>query len=458
MSKNKRKEKTPAPPEETAPGPGARFWNFFASVKLSFVLFIALAVASVIGTLLPQKEPASVYLSHFGPGWGKLILTLGLDDAYHAPWFLLLLGLLVANLVVCSLERLPRVWKIVTRDPEKDLDRRRPAEHSFTLAGTPAEVAGAARKVLEGSLGRVREREKQGEVVLLAQKGAWSRLGVYVVHTSVLIIFAGAIVGGIWGFSGFINIQEGQTVDHVELDNGRVLPLGFKLRLDKFTLTTYPGQQIPSEYRSDVTFFKGEHKLKTYLIVNQPAHFEGIDFYQSSYGVAPARLKLRFTREGKSQVVELKHRQWTELPGGGQAGVMDIREDVNMGAMYHGPIARVAYQAQGQEPVVVAAFKAGAKIPARGPVKFEILEVKTVPYSGLQVKYDPGVWFIWVGCGLMVVGFFIAFYMSHRKVWIRLAPASAGRTRVEIAGSSNKNRAGLKRLMLRLAAKLKGEQ
>ena len=458
MSKNKPKEKTPAQPQETSVGPGVRFWNFFASVKLSFVLFIALAVASVIGTLLPQKEPASVYLSHFGPGWGKLILTLGLDDAYHAPWFLLLLGLLAANLVVCSLERLPRVWKIVTRDPAKDLERRRPAEHSFTVAGDPASVAQSARALLERSLGRVYSREEGGEVVLLAQKGAWCRLGVYVVHASVLIIFAGAIVGGIWGFSGYINIQEGQTLDHVELDNGQVLPLGFKLRLDKFTLTKYPDRQTPSEYRSDVTFIKGDHKLKTSLIVNDPAHFEGIDFYQSSYGVAPARLKLRFTRDGKSQVVELRHRQWTKLPGGGQAGVMEVRQDVNMGAMYRGPIARVAYQAEGQEPVVIAAFKAGTKMPARGPVKFEILEIEAVPYSGLQVKYDPGVWFIWVGCSLMVIGFFIAFYMSHRKVWIRLTPASAGRTRVEIAGSTNKNRAGLQRLMLRLAAKLKGEQ
>jgi cytochrome c biogenesis protein len=295
-------------------------------------------------------------------------------------------------------------------------------------------------------------------VVLLAQKRAWARLGVYVVHASVLIIFAGAIIGGIWGFSGYINIREGQTLDHVELDSGQVLPLGFRLRLDKFTLTKYPGQQIPSEYRSDVTFIKGDRQVKTYLIVNRPAHFEGIDFYQSSYGVAPTRLKLRFTRDGKSQEVELKHRQWTELPGGGQAGVMDVRQEVNMGDMYRGPIARVAYQAEGKEPVVLTAFKAGTKIPTQGPVKFEILEVKAVPYSGLQVKRDPGVWFIWVGCTLMVIGFFIAFYMSHRKVWIRLAPASSGRTRVEIAGSSNKNRAGLQRLMLRLAAKLKGEQ
>jgi cytochrome c biogenesis protein len=73
------------------------------------------------------------------------------------------------------------------------------------------------------------------------------------------------------------------------------------------------------------------------------------------------------------------------------------------------------------------------------------------------------VWFIWVGCTLMVVGFFITFYCAHRKVWVRLIPAGQGRTKVEILGSTNKNRLGMKRILERLGAKLnanpaKGEQ
>ena len=70
------------------------------------------------------------------------------------------------------------------------------------------------------------------------------------------------------------------------------------------------------------------------------------------------------------------------------------------------------------------------------------------------MKHDPGVWLIWLGCTLMVMGFIVTFYRAHRKVWIRLAPAGQGRTKVEIMGSTNKNRPGLKLLLQRLAGAL----
>jgi cytochrome c biogenesis protein len=35
-----------------------RVWNFFASVKLSVVLLLALALTSIIGTLIPQNKQA----------------------------------------------------------------------------------------------------------------------------------------------------------------------------------------------------------------------------------------------------------------------------------------------------------------------------------------------------------------------------------------------------------------
>lgn len=432
-----------------------RLWDFFASVKLTFVLLLVLAATSVLGTLLPQKEAAELYLREFGQSAGGLILGLGLDDAYHTPWFLLILCALAANLVVCSLNRLPGALKIIRKDPAQELGRTRKPAQSFTLAGAPADNADRAESGLKSRLGRVYRADEADRVTLFAQRGAWSRLGVYVVHFSVLIIFAGAIVGNIWGYSGFMAINEGQAVDHVTLERGRTLPLGFAVRLDKFSIKFYQ-DGMPSEYRSNVTFLRHGKPVKTAsLIVNSPAELDGIDFYQSSYGQNLDKAEMEMTRGDKTQKVTLHLRVWSDLPGGGQAGVMDYRPEVNMGGMYKGPVARIAYrQSPDAEPQVVTAFAAGSKIPMRGPVRFSLLKVTSTPYTGLQVKYDPGVWFIWVGCTLMVAGFFIAFYLSHRKVWIWLSPAEGGRSRVEIAGGTNKNRVGLERLMLRLAGEL----
>jgi hypothetical protein len=126
-------------PTEKPGGAGQRFWDFFASVKLSFVLLLSLALASVLGTLLPQKEHVSVYVQQFGEAGARLILGLRLDDMYHAPWFLLLLALLAANLVICSLNRLPLTLKLMAKEPAEEIKRARPAQASLTLSGPPAD-------------------------------------------------------------------------------------------------------------------------------------------------------------------------------------------------------------------------------------------------------------------------------------------------------------------------------
>ena len=433
-------------------------WDFFASVKLTFVLLLLLAVVSIAGTVVPQHEAPQAYLTGYGQTLGGLVLAFGLNDAYHTPWFLFLLTSLGANLVVCSLQRLPNVIKMVRKDPALDLKRFPKPEQGFSLPQTPAENLERIKPVLEKTVGQCHQAGERGEFTLFAQKGAWTRFGVYVVHFSVLVIFAGAMVGKIWGFQGFMRIIEGQTLSSLDTMSGKPLKLGFALRLDKFSVSFYKNK-TPKEYLSEVVFLKnGKPAMQAAIRVNHPAQFEGVDFYQANYGETVDLVKVKLTKGGKTVVTSLPYQKWADLPTGGQAGVMEYRGHVQMGAMYHGPLAQILYRpSNADQPQRITAFAAGSKMPARGPVQFEILEARAKKYSGLSVKYDPGVWLIWVGCTLMVLGFFIAFYMSHRKVWVRLSPSgkNQGRTKVELAGTANKNRLAMKRILERMAEDLK---
>jgi cytochrome c biogenesis protein len=78
-------------------------------------------------------------------------------------------------------------------------------------------------------------------------------------------------------------------------------------------------------------------------------------------------------------------------------------------------------------------------------------------YSGLDVSRDPGVWIVWAGCTLMVLGFLVAFFMSHRRLWLRAAPGKGGKTLVQVGGRTNKNRPGFENEFAALCAALKGE-
>jgi cytochrome c biogenesis protein len=65
-------------------------------------------------------------------------------------------------------------------------------------------------------------------------------------------------------------------------------------------------------------------------------------------------------------------------------------------------------------------------------------------YTGLQVTKDPGVWVVYTGFILLCVGPLIAFFGSHKKLWVRVQDR-AGQVVVTVAGTVNRNRLGFER-------------
>ena len=47
---------------------------------------------------------------------------------------------------------------------------------------------------------------------------------------------------------------------------------------------------------------------------------------------------------------------------------------------------------------------------------------------------------MWLGCALMVIGLSMAFFLSHQRVWVRLAKGQDGRVEVVLGGAASRNR------------------
>ena len=90
------------------------------------------------------------------------------------------------------------------------------------------------------------------------------------------------------------------------------------------------------------------------------------------------------------------------------------------------------------------------------PVRVVLKDYSGVQYTGLQVVYDPGVWVIWTGCTLMVIGLYMAFFVSHRRVWARLEEKD-GKVQLLLAGSASKNRDGFAEEFKRLGGLIDGK-
>jgi cytochrome c biogenesis protein len=72
---------------------------------------------------------------------------------------------------------------------------------------------------------------------------------------------------------------------------------------------------------------------------------------------------------------------------------------------------------------------------------------------GLEVNKDPGVWVVYSGFIIMIVGCYITFFMSHQQICIQVTQ-NGSKSRVLIMGIANKNKIGMQRRMEKMAERL----
>ena len=452
-------------------------WRFLSSVKLTIVLLILLAIVSILGTLIPQGQESAEFAGSLGPTMLRFLSTLQLFDMYNAPWFRLIIAFLALNLIVCSINRFPATWKRFTAKPGPD--RKKPfetgaPEDRFQINFSADEAATRVEKIFKSAYKNVRRKTVDGNHYFYGDKGRFSYFGVYVVHLSVLLILIGSMVGSFLGFEAYVNILEGEKTDRIFIRKTmKPLKLGFDVRCDKFSVDFYK-TGAPKEFKSILTFLVDGKPVQTSdLLVNHPVTFSGVTFYQASYGSVPDKeLQLRIIRksgEPKSWDMTIKGATNYPLPGGeGTFKVIDMRNDI----MGLGPAALIMVQPKTGKPREFWVFKNHAavqkKLPAPmlaspkfnpeafAPYRFSLSDLKSLYYTGLQANKDPGVPIVWAGCFLMVTGLFVTFFLSHKRLWVHVVSAGTA-TRIQVAGTTNKNPVGLETERRSLIQKLRNE-
>lgn len=449
-------------------------WKFFVSIRLTVVLLLSLAATSVIGTLVPQNANPEAYFHEYGAFFYRLFDILNIFDMYHSWWFQLLLILLICNIIACSIDRLANTWKVIfpkeTTFKLSTFEKLNQKE-GFSDSRKPEELEKEYTAVFNKAFGLPRVEKTDQGFSLFAEKGRWTRLGVYVVHSSILFLIAGAMIGSMFGFEGYVNIPEGQRADHVQIRNtDRSQHLGFEIQCNKFSLSTYKNG-APKEYRSSLTILEnGKPVLTKDIIVNDPLRYKGISIFQSSYGetapeqaetplFSPDDIQLAFLVNASGMVYKrtVEIGKPLELPEGmGKFVVMEFKESAsfmgqNIGAALVGILTPV-----GGEPAEITLpiqFPNFDKM-RRGDVAISVIhQHEKQPsekkpenkhyYTGLQVVKDPGVWVVYAGFMVMIAGIIITFFMSHQRLCVDVI-RKGNKSRIMVAGTANKNKLGMK--------------
>ena len=431
-------------------------WSFFSSVKLTITLLVLIVLLFIAGTFIPSPDVVQTFANQLSPGAGKIFLFFRLSDLYHSSLFYILLTLLSLNLIICSINRFPALWKQYKAPhfPEPDgIFDNLPQSRIITVDKEISKIKPIVESCLKKNYGLISEIEEKRGYFFYAQRGRFSLFGVYIVHLSILIMIAGAIIGSIFGLEADINIKEGESVNVANLTKSNGLyKLDFSVRCDKFTVEFYK-DGTPKTYRSDLSFIKnGQVERQGTLLVNHPLTFDKFRFYQSTYGIAPEiKAIVTYTNAGKKGgSMTLAAGDTFDLPESKARGFV-LRVEENM--MKIGPAIKLKIVSQKKDvqfwifqqldQIIAMNPNLLTKVPMFNPGLFQPLvfslnHIEQTYYTGLHLVRDPGVPLVALGGLLMVAGLIVVFFMSYQQFWVRIEQEGA-KISISIFGRSNRN-------------------
>ena len=318
-------------------------FELLSSMRFAIALLTVICIASVIGTVLKQHEPAVNYVNQFGPFWAELFLTLRLNTIYSAWWFLLILAFLVLSTSLYIARNTPKILADIKTYKENIRVQSLRAFHHRAEAELPEAPEAAAQRIgqqlarkgwkvrlQQRAPGQGREATAGAGWMVAAKAGAANKIGYIAAHSAIVLICLGGLFdgdlivraqmllggktpyrgGGLISdvpaqhrlsernptFRGNLLVAEGTQSDTAILsqsDGVLLQELPFAIELKKFIVEHY-STGMPKLFASEIVIHDKATgaQVPARVEVNHPASYRGIEIYQSSFDDGGSRLKL----------------------------------------------------------------------------------------------------------------------------------------------------------------------
>ncbi len=377
----------------------------------------------------------------------NLFERLGFFEIFSTAWFGLLLLLLFLSIVVCTLDRTPRLWRDVHTvhvvQPDPYFDPRLPGR-----AATDALDGDAVRGVLRRHHFRVREVEAGGFRYLYGDRNQYTRLATLLTHLGLILFIAAAAISA-HGIPQLGIVSDDRPLVLATGDTATVQPIGTPgLLIVKnlgFSAPLLPNGMF-ADFTTDLAVYQdGRLIARKTIRVNDPLTVDGYTFHQNFFGPA-ADLLIRDSSGAilwsgpvpldDSPAAGHPYRQFV-VPG--REVSLDLLLDTNPDGS---PLLLVV----GNQPTGVNAagqqqftsLFAWGLTP--GVSRTEAAQGFTVTfqgmssYTGVIAKKDPGQELVWIAFLTLITGLAITFYLPRRRVWARVARSGE----LRIAGRSDR--------------------
>ena len=469
------------PPQLSGVGFLRWIWRQLTSMRTALVLLLLLAVASIPGSIFPQRSQNPLKVTDYygtNPQLAQWLDRFSLFDVYSSAWFSSIYILLFISLIGCVV---PRTWehaKSVRALPPmtpKNLDRLEEFR-SITVLETSEEVLAIAKVALKRKHYRIRELSDS----VGAEKGFIRETGNLLFHLSLILLLIGVAYGSLGGMKADVIINEGETFTNVatSYDSLRAGSLfliedipPFSITAKKFTAKYDLVTSAPLDYQLDalVTDSPDSSPRAVKIRVNSPLTFGDTRVYLQANGYSPivtvrnrsGEIVLRgpvpslpqdgnLTSTGAIKVPDMDPQlgfvakflptaERTAKRGGFSTFPEPLKPLLDLAAWsgdlgLDSGIPQSVYRIDTRKltEIGLAALSPGQRwdLPnGIGSITFEGF----VPWVNLQIVRDPGKEFSLLGAILILLGLLVSLFGRRHRIWVRVR-SSERDTIIEIAG------------------------
>ncbi len=423
---------------------GRGLWRLLTSVDFAVAQIIVLALLAVVGMTIRQLpdfafRSASDYAAalddlhaRYDPLLGSAVVDvmerLSVFAIFRSVWFSAGLTVLVISIVVCTLDRTPRLWRGVTGirvdQPEPFFDPRLPDRAAMT-----AVPLDGVRAVLRGNGFRIREAtSSDGSRFVYGDRHQYTKLATLFTHAGLVLFLVAAAVTSRLGDEQGLVVPEGQSLT--------VQPIGTPgLLLVKNLDFRAPGFETgqASDFTTDLAVYQdGREIARKTIRVNDPLSVGGYTFHQNGFGPAPDLV----VRDADGKPLWDGAVPLTDAAAGSPYGIVSVPgRDIGLQLLLRrqadgtGVVLILPYRVIGTNPdgtPIAENYTALALARGETAVARDIgltVELRGVEeYTLLIAKRDPGQGIVWLAFALLIAGITITFYLPRRRVWTRLTP------------------------------------
>jgi cytochrome c biogenesis protein len=383
-----------------------------ADLRFAIFILLIIAFASVIGTIIEQDQSIEYYKlnypltnSLFGFLSWDVILKCGFDHVYITSWFISFILLFGISLFTCT---------IIQQIPSLKIARRcqffRTSRQFLTLRNTKKlDNQGLSALVLK--LQQEKYSIFQQRNILYCYKGLLGKIAPITVHLSMILILLGTIVSALSGFKAQEIIPKTETV-HIQ----NILTMGpfstipkTSARINDFWIT-YSRKNTVNQFYSDLSIIDNlGHEVKQQTIyVNSPAKYNAITYYQTDWNLLGLRIKLDDINIFQYPLVSIMNERnklwisWVSTTKTLDDGITILLNDLQGYCSI--------YDQSGL-------FLGNLELNEKFSASFPLVLIDIISSTGLQIKMDSGIIFIYTGFGFLMVSTLLS-YLTYSQIWV----------------------------------------